>query len=51
MIQEIATYVVVALAVAWLASRWLRRRTSGNCCGEPECPAARGMVEKIKRHV
>ncbi|MHC4818099.1 MAG: hypothetical protein ACYTF8_08595 [Planctomycetota bacterium] len=47
--QEIATFVIGAAAVVWLSARWWRRRASGNCCGEKECPAAGGTVEKLKR--
>jgi hypothetical protein len=47
--QEIATFLIVAAAVTWLAARWWRRRTSGNCCGEAECPAAKATVEKLER--
>jgi len=46
--QEIAAFVVVGLAVAYLAARRLRKKASGNCCGEKECPAARGMLDKIQ---
>ena len=52
--QEIATFAVGGLALAWLAWRWLRRRRAGGngCgCGERECPATRQMVEKIEKHV
>jgi len=47
--QEIATFLLGGLALAYLAYRHLRKRASGNCCGEAECPAAKGMVEKIER--
>ena len=47
--QEIATFLVVAAAVVWLAGRWWRRRHRGNCCGEKACPAAKATVEKLKR--
>jgi hypothetical protein len=46
--QEIAAFAVAALAVAYLVVRHFRRRATGNCCGEKECPAAKGMVEKIR---
>lgn len=48
-LQEIGTFLIVAAACLWLAVRWWRRRASGNCCGEAECPAAKGTVEKLKR--
>ena len=48
-VQDIGAITLVALAVAYLAWRYLSRRTSGNCCGEKECPAAREMVEKFQR--
>jgi membrane protein implicated in regulation of membrane protease activity len=47
--QEIATFLIVAAAVVWLAARWRRRRRSGTCCGEKECPALRSTVERLKR--
>lgn len=47
--QEIGAITLVALAVAYLAWRYLSRRAAGNCCGEKECPAAREMVEKFQR--
>jgi len=48
-VQEVAVVVLVALAVGYLVLRSRRRRASGNCCGEKECPAARGTVEKLER--
>ncbi len=48
-LQEIAAFLAVAAAVAWLAARWWRRRSSGNCCGEAECPAARASLERLAR--
>jgi hypothetical protein len=47
-IQEILAYLIVGLAVLWLVVRYRRRRATGNCCGEPECPAARSMVDLIR---
>lgn len=47
MIQQIAAYVLVAGALAWLLRRYLKRRATGNCCGEAECPAAKATVERI----
>ena len=47
--QEVLAFGLGALALAYLAWRGLRRRASGNCCGEPECPAAKQMVERVKR--
>jgi hypothetical protein len=49
-VQEIATYAIVGAAVGFLAVRYLRRRATGNCCGEKECPAARDMARKIADH-
>ncbi len=48
-VQEAAVAVVVALAFGYLVLRARRRRASGNCCGEKECPAAKGTVEKLER--
>jgi hypothetical protein len=47
-LQEIAAFAVAALAVVYLVLRHRRRRSTGNCCGEKECPAAKGMVERIR---
>jgi len=46
--QELAVYVIVGAATGWLVVRHLRRRASGNCCGEPECPAARETARRIE---
>lgn len=48
MIQQVAAYVLVALAAAWLLRRYLRRRATGNCCGEAECPAAKATAKRIE---
>ena len=48
--QEYGAYVLIALAAGYLVWRFLRRRASGNCCGEKECPAAREMVDRLRRH-
>ena len=47
MIQQIAAYALVALAAAWLVWRYVRRRATGNCCGEAECPAAKAAARRI----
>ncbi len=47
--QEIAVFVVGAIALGYLVMRYARKRATGNCCGEKECPAAREMVDKIER--
>ena len=47
--QEMAAYGLVALAALFLAVRTVRRRRSANCCGENECPAAKAVVDKIRR--
>ena len=47
--QDYAAYALVALAAGFLLARWRRRRAAGNCCGERECPAAKGMVERFTR--
>jgi hypothetical protein len=49
-VQDIGAFVLVGLAVAYLVWRSMRRRATGNCCGEKECPAAREMVDKLNRH-
>jgi hypothetical protein len=46
--QEIAAYVLFAAALGWLLWRWRRRRATGNCCGEPECPAAKATARRIE---
>lgn len=48
-LQEIVTFIAVAAAVAWLATRWWRRRSGGTCCGERECPAVRASLERLAR--
>ena len=48
--QEIAAAVAVAAALAYLIARYCRRRASGNCCGEKECPATAGMLDRLKSH-
>jgi len=45
--QELASFAILGSAVAWLLVRYLRRRASGNCCGEPECPAAKETARRI----
>ena len=47
MIQQVAAYALVALAAAWLVHRYARRRSTGNCCGEAECPAAKATAQRI----
>ncbi|MFI5402042.1 MAG: hypothetical protein ACHQ1G_03825 [Planctomycetota bacterium] len=47
MIQQIVALALVALAVAWLLCRYLKRRATGNCCGEAECPAAKATAQRI----
>jgi hypothetical protein len=47
--QQFGALAIVALAVAYLLWRFLAGRATGNCCGEKECPAAREMVEKLRR--
>jgi len=48
-VQEFAAFTLLAAAVGYLAWRILKRRGAGNCCGETECPAAKGMADKLKR--
>jgi membrane protein implicated in regulation of membrane protease activity len=48
MIQQIVAYALVALAALWLLRRYLKRRATGNCCGEPECPAAKQTAKRIE---
>ena len=45
--QDLVVFLLVGAAVGYLGWRYLRRRASGNCCGEPECPAARNMVRNL----
>ena len=47
--QDLAAITMLAFAVTYIGWRYLRKRASGNCCGESECPAAREMVDRIKR--
>jgi hypothetical protein len=47
MIQQIAAYALVAAAAAWIAYRYVKRRATGNCCGEAECPAANATARRI----
>ena len=47
--QAYATYLLIAAAAGWLLWRWSRRKISGNCCGEVECPAAKQMVKNLER--
>ncbi len=50
MLQEIIAFGTGALALGYLLWRKLHKRASGNCCGEKQCPAASGVVDKIKSH-
>jgi hypothetical protein len=47
-LQEIGAFLLLAGAVAYLVYRRLRRRASGNCCGEPECPAAKRSLRRLR---
>lgn len=47
--QEIVAFLLVGAAAGYLALRWWRRRSTGNCCGEAECPAAKATVAKLDR--
>jgi hypothetical protein len=47
--QDVVVYLVLAAAAGYLLWRSLRRRGSGNCCGEKECPAAKNMVRNLER--
>ena len=49
MIQQIAAFSLVALAAGWLLWRYGKRRATGNCCGEAECPAAKATARKLER--
>jgi hypothetical protein len=49
-LQEIAAYLIGAAALVWLVVRYRRRRATGNCCGEAECPAAKSTVDLIRAH-
>ena len=48
--QQIVAFGIGALALGYLLWRNLRRRASGNCCGEKQCPASGNIVDKIKSH-
>ena len=48
MIQEIVAFALVGLAALWLAARWRKRRSTGNCCGEATCPAAKATARRIE---
>jgi len=47
-VQELAAYALVAAAAAYLVARRARRRASGNCCGQTECPAAKAAADRIR---
>jgi len=47
--QEFWTLLAVGAAVGYLVVRWRKRKLSGNCCGEPECPAATHTVRELER--
>ena len=48
MAQQIVAYALVGLAALWLLVRYLKRRATGNCCGEAECPAAKATARRIE---
>jgi hypothetical protein len=48
MIQQVVAFSIVGLAALWLLVRVLKRRATGNCCGEAECPAAKATARKIE---
>ncbi len=48
MIQQVLAYALVALAAGWLLWRYAKRRATGNCCGEAECPAAKATAKRIE---
>jgi hypothetical protein len=45
--QEVIAAALGVAALAYLVVRWRRRRATGNCCGEPECPAAKQVVDRL----
>jgi hypothetical protein len=47
--QTYGALVLLAFAIAYLGWRYAKHRATGNCCGEAECPAAAGMVERMRR--
>ena len=47
--QEICAYGIGALAVGFLLVRYLRRRSSGNCCGKKICPAMAETLKKLRK--
>ena len=46
--QEIAAFLLGALALGYLGSRLIRKRATGNCCGETECPATKRITDRFK---
>jgi len=49
MIQQVVAFVLVGVAAGWLVVRWWKRRATGNCCGEAECPAAKATARRIEQ--
>ena len=47
--QEFVTYAIGALAVGFLALRYLRRRKSACSCGQGKCPAAAETLAELRR--
>ena len=47
--QAWAACLIGLVAAAYLVWRWRRRRATGNCCGEPECPAAKQTLRRLDR--
>jgi hypothetical protein len=48
-VQDYVAFVLIGAAAGYLAWRYLRRRGSGNCCGEAECPAAKNVLRNLNR--
>ncbi len=46
--QDAFAWFLVVAAVAAIASRFVRRRRRGTCCGARTCPAANELVRRIE---
>jgi len=49
--QTIVALALLAGAIGYLAWRYITKRATGNCCGEKECPAAAGMIDRLRRNL
>jgi len=46
--QTLGAIAILTAAIAYLAWRYATRRATGTCCGEKECPAATGMIDRLR---